>query len=257
MICTWLTEMYLDALNQQRDALVDDVYEDLCSEFVDFLSVYRNDLDRQTTFELISSHGRTADLLQYAEIVGDHDWVLRYTLEQGRYLDAVQLIRSLNVADSILPLVYQLAPQLVEHEPNATIDVFIDLSDRFDGIRLLPALHRCEAPIGSAPALRYLRHIVEHGNREPVLHNYMVSLLVQLDDETDVLQYLRDHGEDAVFDQKFALRLCHQYGRLRACVRLYELMGLYHEAVRLALHVDLDLAKSVCSRPGMLPASFC
>jgi hypothetical protein len=97
-------------------------------------------------------------------------------------------------------------------------------------VRLLPALHRCEQPLPGqtiSPALRYLRHVVSHGSRNPILHNYMIALMVKLPGlnpvcekqefnmETNIgedmlLDYLQDQEADSEFDMKFALRLCHQ-----------------------------------------------
>jgi hypothetical protein len=43
---------------------------------------------------------------------------------------------------------------------------------------------------------------------------------------------------------QYALRLCSQHGRLHACVVIYGALGLFEEAVNLALrHNDLELAR--------------
>ena len=53
-----------------------------------------------------------------------------------------------------------------------------------------------------------------------------------------------------VFDLKYALRVCTLEGRDRACVYIYSAMGLYEEAVELALSkVDVELAKENASLP--------
>lgn len=39
------------------------------------------------------------------------------------------------------------------------------------------------------------------------------------------------------YDLKYALRLCAEHGHKRACVHIYTTMGLYEEAVDLALKV--------------------
>jgi hypothetical protein len=44
--------------------------------------------------------------------------------------------------------------------------------------------------------------------------------------------------EDQIcYDLKYALRLCAEHGHKRACVHVYSIMGLYDEAVELALQV--------------------
>lgn len=53
-----------------------------------------------------------------------------------------------------------------------------------------------------------------------------------------------------VFDLRYALRVCTLEGRDRACVHIYSAMGLYEEAVELALSkVGVDLAKENASMP--------
>lgn len=55
--------------------------------------------------------------------------------------------------------------------------------------------------------------------------------------------------EDSVcYDVKYALRVCSDLHLDRACVHIYSTMNLYEEAVKLALKVDLDLAKKNASK---------
>jgi hypothetical protein len=53
----------------------------------------------------------------------------------------------------------------------------------------------------------------------------------------------------SLFDLTYALRVCLTAGKQRACVLLYCCMGLYVEAVDLALKVDAGLAKEAADRP--------
>ena len=51
------------------------------------------------------------------------------------------------------------------------------------------------------------------------------------------------------YDLKYALRLCAEHGLHRACVHIYTTMGLYDEAVELALQFDTELAKQNADKP--------
>jgi len=51
------------------------------------------------------------------------------------------------------------------------------------------------------------------------------------------------------YDLKYALRLCAEHGLQRACVHIYTTMGLYDEAVDLALQFDTELAKQNADKP--------
>ena len=48
-------------------------------------------------------------------------------------------------------------------------------------------------------------------------------------------------AEQVHYDLKYALRLCAEHDHKRACVHIYSTMGLYEEAVDLALQVHSAL----------------
>lgn len=100
-------------------------------------------------------------------------------------------------------------------------------------------------------AIRYLEFVVnERHNRNPAIHNYLLSLYAEVGDENALLQFLHDHLSDPCYDLKFALRLCHDKAFTTACVFVYEAMGLYGEAVDKALEEpNLPLAKSQANKP--------
>jgi len=78
-----------------------------------------------------------------------------------------------------------------------------------------------------------------------VVHNYLISLYIKSDDEDPLLRFIEEYKHKPFFDQKYALRLCHQEEKKRSCVAIYTSMKLYEEAVQLALEFDLDYAKFV------------
>src|SRR4051812_36179023 len=78
LICTWLTEIYLDKLNLLKDSSSSkDQYQVLKEEFEGFLKDYKDHLDKNTTFQLISSNGRISELLFYASVIEDWETVIR------------------------------------------------------------------------------------------------------------------------------------------------------------------------------------
>lgn len=55
------------------------------------------------------------------------------------------------------------------------------------------------------------------------------------------LHFLIQDESEVPYDQKYALRLCSELpGLEQACVHIYTTMGLYEEAVDLALQVQLS-----------------
>ena len=76
LICTWLTQLYLNALhdaegNKERRNVMHE-------ELSHFLSVHKESLDQKTTVELLASHGLTDLILLYADLVREHHLVLTH-----------------------------------------------------------------------------------------------------------------------------------------------------------------------------------
>jgi len=65
-------------------------------------------------------------------------------------------------------------------------------------------------------------------NKDPAIHNYLLSLYAQQKDESLLLRFLNQ--PDRFFDLKYALRLCMKEKKTESCVHIYSAMGLYEEA---------------------------
>jgi len=97
-------------------------------------------------------------------------------------------------------------------------------------------------------AIRYLQHCVRKlENKHPALHNYLLSLYAKDKDELPLLKFLSQ--KETYYDLKYALRLCTKENKTTACVHIYSAMGLYEEAVELAMKVDLQIAKENADKP--------
>ena len=77
----------------------------------------------------------------------------------------------------------------------------------------------------------------------------VVTHLINEKDKDDHHHDNHEHLDTPPFDLQFGLRTCLENNRKRACVRIYCAMGLYVEAVDLALSVDVELAKDSANRP--------
>lgn len=104
-------------------------------------------------------------------------------------------------------------------------------------------------------AIRYLEWCVGDyiRNTDPAIHNYLLSLYAKLDDDGPLLNFLDRSGKEPIYDMKYALRLSTQENKKRACVTIYSIMGLFEEAVELALSVcNVDkfvhFLKFICCR---------
>lgn len=101
--------------------------------------------------------------------------------------------------------------------------------------------------------MRYLLFVIHQiGSSDAAVHNTLLSIYAShhSKDETQLLKYLETHTVDPQYDADFALRLCIQHDHVQSCVHIYSSMGLYLQAVELALkHGNVELASIVADRP--------
>lgn len=242
------SKKYLDSLETER-LNASTQLEDMEAEFQGFLNSHYNNLDTPTTYDLISSHGRVEDMLYYAQLIGDYGRILSHYVCVNDWKNVLSTLQSLPA--SRVDLIYKFSPELVAKDPDATVTMWL-AQPSIEPKRLFPAL--VHAP-SDAPAIRYLKACVRGGSEDPAIHNYLLSLLAQracrsgasAADNKELMDFIDAPG--AHYDLKYALRLCTKLAKTRACVLIYGKMGLYEEAVDLALNEDLELAKLNASRP--------
>ena len=270
MVATWLLELLLDAANRaalgrregpEGAAVAAAADVDVETFLVDKVGV----LDPGTVVALLEGYGRGDDLLTFARARGHHEAVLELLVQRGAAERALEVLRKPSVSPE---LAYRYAPALVAIAPAQTVQSWIDSSPALDPRRLLPALlhlaERDAPPAVRAEALRFVRYCVDRmGCVDSAIHNFAVALLTAdaatttttpLQEEEVLLQYL-ESARNAVgrplYDPVHALRLAREWGRHRATVTLLAEMGLWVDAVELALQkVDKRLAVAVARRPS-------
>lgn len=79
------------------------------SEFRDFLQKHKTYLDHNTTYHLISSHGRVDELLFFATEIGDYERVLTHHMQRAEYALALNTLSEVP-EEKAAPLFYRLSP---------------------------------------------------------------------------------------------------------------------------------------------------
>ncbi|GAM27722.1 hypothetical protein SAMD00019534_108980, partial [Acytostelium subglobosum LB1] len=242
IICTWLIEIFISKLNSLRTNAADQAnYQKIKSEFRQFLTSYRENLNQTTTFNIISSHGAIDELLFYAELIEDFERVISYHIQHQEYDIALNTLTTLKATHQ--DLYYKFCPVLFHFIPVQTVNVWMQTNFLVPR-KLIPSLMRYDhsrARTGENQAIRYLQYCVRNRNTDRAVHNYLLSLYVKQEDDSPLLFFLQ--SPDVYYDPKYALRLCMKEKKLKACVLIYGSMGLYEEAVDLSLEVDIALAR--------------
>ncbi|KAF9187387.1 hypothetical protein BGZ50_001965 [Haplosporangium sp. Z 11] len=263
IICTWLVEIYLSKMNQLEDQAASSATESdvqnlhaeqhvLEDEFKGFLEINKMYLDKKTTYKLLASHGRTDQLLFYAVLIGDYERVISHWIQEKNYKNALEVLSKQESLDTY----YRFSPVLMENSPYETVSAWMrqpNLNPR----NLIPALlkydHKTMDPGAQNQAIRYLSYVVTAlDNTDPAIHNFLLTLYATQPtrDESALLTFLATEGRSMHYNLDYALRICTQNNRIQSCVNIFSSMGLFGEAVDLALkHNDLELARINADKP--------
>ncbi|KAI9748365.1 MAG: hypothetical protein M1815_003318 [Lichina confinis] len=270
MVASWLVELFmakLDGLDDtittdadlSEDADVQQTREELLrirNGFHDFTAKYRADLDHKTTYEIISSHGREEELLHYATLILDYDFVLAYWVQREQWSRSLATLTK----QTDPQVFYKYSSVQIIHTPSELVDIWMRQSN-IEPKKLIPALlnynDHCDVPLSNHQAVRYLLFVINKlHSTDSAIHNTLISIYASHSsrDESALLAYLesqsREEDEEHSYDADFALRLCIQHVRVQSCVHIYSLMGQYMQAVELALkHDEIELASIVADRP--------
>ncbi|KAI8340709.1 Pep3/Vps18/deep orange family-domain-containing protein [Chlamydoabsidia padenii] len=254
IVATWLVEIYLAKINQYHEmgssvaytsTLHDGIningYHDSKNknkkeqravdyyrkkeqqakyELKQLLETYQDYLHKETVYKLVASHGHNTELVYYATLIGDDAKVMSHWIAERNWIKALKILGK----QTSLDMFYTYSPILMEAVPRET--------------------HQ---------AIRYLSYVVTSlANTDPAIHNSLLALYAtqSTKDETALLSFLKNEGREMYYNPDYALRLCSQFGRIQSCIHLYSLMGLYEEAVHLALRIgDIDLARIHADKP--------
>lgn len=140
----------------------------------------------------------------------------------------------------------------MQHVPKELIDLWMQLGIKLDANKLLPSLTIGRQTIEQAnESIRYLEYCINKLDiKDTAIHNYLISLYIKYKPD-ELLNYIKRQGDDESlinYDKYYALRLClnNENNSIKeACVYIYKIIGLYEEAVNLALSINVDLAKEI------------
>lgn len=255
LVVMWLLELYLKQLGNLRDSGKRHTQDySNCDE--QLKTLFRDPKVQQCVrnnstaiYELLSSHDDQDNYVNVCLMLKDYDRVLRHLMRHGRHIEALEVMTNQGSEQ----LFYQHIPALLQAIPRAAVDALIAQGRRLNPIKLLPSLVHCHTAHGNgADVLRYLEYCVDKLDvTDQVLHNFLITLYASQAPKK-LLPYFKLQGDDSQsvsYDVKFALRECMSVGEEQACVHILTTMGLYQEAVELALRLDTNLAKATANRP--------
>lgn len=259
MTLSWLFELIISSMTiletQENSPKVaselDELYSDL-ELLLDSKQVVRC-LKRHANlfYSIIQNYANWRIYIKVARLIGDHEQLIRAYLNARKYDEALQALKEVKRAD----LFYIHGHLIMKHKPRELVDALIDQPD-IDPSKLIPILIQ-ENPYYNkcCETIRYLEHCVRNlRTHSKIIHNNLFELYARYRDEDTLIAYLEeeispDNAQlQGYLDLQTCLRVCTRLKLVKTCVVIYSLMGLYDEAVNLALEFDVSLAKNIAKR---------
>ena len=250
MLVVWIIEIFISEINllekqsklstaeqellqTRRESLKTFLKNDIV-----FKNIKKNAAMVKVIQDLMASYGDSTDLIFFADLMDDTENVILQHINSQNYTAALSTLRNKRHYD----LFYKYTPILIKHIPEKTVTVLQQFTKYLEPLKLLPAFVSLKSKEECACILEYLKFLILKTKCQDVaIHNLLLSLLVQEDDEPSILSFLKDYAN---FDLKYALRICTQHKKWQACCFIYSKLLLYEEGVKLALSKlnDIELA---------------
>jgi hypothetical protein len=264
MLSSWIVELFIVKLTDIDEALLTEHSSNLEEKtllktstekrFQEFLINNKDTLDKDTIYEIITSHNRQSELLYYANLTSDFDFILAYWIRLENWTEALKILEKNNEPESV----YKYSTVLLVNAPGATVDSWLRFTN-LDPAKLLPAIltynkSSRKVKYSNHQGIRYLTtHIREFDSSDSIVHDSLLYLLVSNESTTEedtLLTYLKEQGSNVSYNSDFILRLCLRFNKIKSAVLIYSNLNFYEDAVNLALENDLiDLAMITADRP--------
>ncbi|CCH41545.1 Vacuolar protein sorting-associated protein [Wickerhamomyces ciferrii] len=265
MLSSWIVELFIEKLNEIDDSLTTEQSAEIQSTTAlktqtektlqEFLIDNKNILDKATIYEIITSHNRRAELLYYANLINDFDFVLAYWIRLENWPEALKILERNNDVDAV----YKYSTVLLVNSPEKTVESWLRISG-IDASKLLPAIlayHKNfkKVDVAKNHVIRYLKTFIgEKKCKDSIIHDSLLYILISNEstsgnDEDVILRYLEEYSNSVYYNSDFILRLCLKFKKIKSAVYVYSVLEYYEDAVDLALKNDMiDLSMVIADK---------
>ena len=255
MLCSWIFEIYLDKLNELDDLISSEYYnnendlsnfriefEMIKEDIKNFISNYKNNLNKFIVYDSLKTNGRYELLIYYAKLIEDNEIIIENLIYEEKYKDALTILAK----ENDLTFYYKYSKTLIKHLTKETFEIFKRVQG-LDLLKLLPCLIQLEDMNKESRliGINYLKWRIDNEFIDKaIIHNLYISLLSKDKEmENELMDYLNNLNE-VKFDLDFGLRLFYKRQLFKCCIQVYSIMGLLDCSVDLAIEIgDLELAK--------------
>ncbi|CDR37582.1 CYFA0S01e12662g1_1 [Cyberlindnera fabianii] len=264
MLSSWIVELFVERLNELDDILATEQLVHLEEttilktgtekRFQEFIIENKDVLDKKTAYEIIASHNRRSELLYYAGLINDYDFVLAYWIRYENWEEALKTLEKNNDAN----IAYKYSTVLLVNDPIRTVDTWLRMSE-LNAAKLLPAIltynkNSKKVKTSKHQGVRFLLSYIEKtSTKDASVHDTLLYILISnesSDNEKMVLRYLEEHGSNFYYNPDFILRLCLRFKKIQSATYIYSILDCYEDALNLAIENDMiDLAIVIADKP--------
>ncbi|KAF1745127.1 hypothetical protein MXB_252, partial [Myxobolus squamalis] len=254
LIIMWIIDMYLIGLCRHHNN------GDINSSFAKFLRIplVKKCIETYPSvyYKVIEHYGNGEFLVYTARLLMDYEKIINYHLSHNEYFDAFEKLKNQNRPE----LWYKLSYKFFLIMPKEVIECWKNLSNILDPKRLVQGIihiNLSHKPELMQHFIEYLKYAIETLKIEHLfIHNYLISLYCSSNRYQSILNYLEKFSDPICYDKYYVLQLCFQHKIHKACTFILCTMGLYEEAVDLALtvffitimKVDVEHSKECANR---------
>lgn len=235
------TERHADAfkeLNDKKEAIINKLKR--------FLESHLDCIDKETIYQIIAEQNRKQELLFFAKLVRDYEFVLSYWVRQENWYEALRTLLEMQDPESV----YKYATVLIVNSPESTTHTWMKI-EGVNPVELIPSVltyftnlqKQAQPTDGHTPnfALNYLIWCIEEqGADSPIMYNTVLYMMIARNssgneaiNELDAVRFLDTY--EGKYDKDFISRLSVRCHRVEVSIYLYTQFKLYEDAVTLAL----------------------
>lgn len=252
---SWIVELYVEgaALEQSETDLKGLMNGETKPQLSDsafhaFLESHISILDKTTVYQILLSHNKKEELLFFAKLIKDYEFVLKY------YVNLQMWDEALTALASTTNLIYKYSTVLLINHPAKTVDTWIRLIDEIDVVQLVPALLTYDNCHQGPQSARFLSYAISRKKCPKIVHHTLLSILVSKKDEKPILKYLEtENAVSTPFDFHFTIRLFLKHGKIQSAIFLYLSQEQYEKALNLSTEHNLwEMCVSIANKPSDL-----
>jgi len=273
LICSWLIELKLDILNKicssagcliteknkttiKNQELVEKYFE-YSEDLRNFLIKYEESIDADLIFQLLQIYGKPEDCLWFAEKKRNSEAMVLHYINNMEIDKALEIIGDMPENRKKNELMIKYVSLFIKFKPKVTIECLISSFSSINPEDLIPALMSTDKDSQDF-ALNFVRQNLEKANSKLVYDLFLFFLAAsenkankeELESFLESQESFHKRNLPVNFDKDFAVSVFKYFGIYSAVVRVYGMLELYEDAVKVALEKGLfQIAKEYASMP--------